>query len=110
MNLLLKAVITLAVVLTAVSVGRRWPSLGGLLAVMPLSGLLVLILLHRDSGGDPATMQGYVRGALFGIVPTVLFFAVAYFGYRKGWPLSAVLVCGFAAWGAAALLHQWWLR
>lgn len=110
MSLLFKAAITLAVVLTATVVGRRWPSLGGLLAVMPLSGLLVLILLHVESHGDAATMRGYTRGALFGIIPTALFFTAALIGYRKGWPLSAVLACGFAVWGAAALLHQWWLR
>lgn len=110
MSLLLKVAVTLAVVLTATAVGRRWPSLGGLLAVMPLSGLLVLAWLHLESRGDGATMQGYVRGALFGIVPTALFFAAAYCGYRKGWPLPAILACGFCAWGLAALLHQWWLR
>lgn len=96
MNFLFKAALSLAVILTATAVGKRWPSLGGLIAVMPLSGLLVLIWLHLDSSGDRAVMEGYTRGALFAV--------------RKGWPLSLVLLTGFAVWGAAALAHQWWLR
>lgn len=110
MNLLFKAALSLAVILTATAIGKRWPSLGGLIAVMPLSGLLVLIWLHLDSSGDRAVMEGYTRGALFGLIPTACFFGVALLAVRKGWPLSLVLLAGFAIWGAAALAHQWWLR
>lgn len=110
MNLFLKAAISLTIILTAATIGKRWPSLGGLVAVMPLSGLLVLIWLHVDSRGNREIMEGYTRGALFGLLPTALFFAVALIGFRKGYPLSGVLLLGFAVWGAAALAHQWWLR
>jgi len=109
-NLVVKALISLTIILTAVAVGKRWPTLGGLIAVMPLSGLLVLVWLHLDSHGDRTVMEGYTRGALFGLLPTAGFFAVALLAVRKGWPLSLVLLAGFAVWGAAALAHQWWLR
>lgn len=110
MNLFLKAALSLGIILGATALGKRWPSLGGLIAVMPLSGLLVLIWLHLDSRGDAATMEGYTKGALFGMIPTALFFLVALLCFRKGLPLPLVLLAGFTAWGAAALLHQWWLR
>lgn len=110
MNLLFKAALSLVVILGATAIGRRWPSLGGLLAVMPLTGLLVLLWLYLDSKGDPATMTGYAKGALYGLIPTVLFFAVVLLGFRRALPLPLVLLLGFTAWGLAAILHQWWLR
>ncbi len=40
---MIKAAITLAVILLCTAVGKKLPSLAGLMAVMPLSGSLVLI-------------------------------------------------------------------
>lgn len=110
MNLLLKAAISLAVILGATVISRRWSSLGGLIAVMPLTGLLVLVWVAIDRESTPAQVEGYVRGALLGLIPTALFFATALLTLRKGLPLPFVLLCGFAAWGVAAALHQWLLR
>lgn len=110
MQLLLKLALSLAVILAATLIGRKWPSLAGLVAVMPLTGALVLVWVALDSGSDPQVTQQFTRGALWGLLPTMLFFLVAYLCFRKGLPLSAVLAASFGAWLAAALLHQWALR
>jgi len=106
----IKIVLTLLVILLAVGIGRKFPSLGGLIAVMPLTGLIVMLWLYSDTGGDTTAMQQYARGALFGIIPTMLFFAIAFIGFRKEWGLPLVLFTSFAAWIVAALFHQWWLK
>jgi uncharacterized membrane protein (GlpM family) len=110
MQFAIKIVLTLLVILLAVAIGRKYPSLGGLIAVMPLTGLIVMLWLHSDTGGNPAAMQQYAKGALFGIIPTMLFFAVAFIGFRKEWGLPVVLLASFATWTVAAFLHQWWLK
>lgn len=110
MPLALKLILSLAIILTATLIGRKWPSLAGLVAVMPLTGALVLVWVALDSGNDPRVMQQFTRGALWGLVPTVLFFLVAFLCYRKGLALPLVLTAGFAAWLAAAGLHQWLLK
>jgi uncharacterized membrane protein (GlpM family) len=110
MQIIIKAALALLVILIAVGIGRKFPSLGGLIAVMPLTGLIVLLWLYSDTGGDPITMQNYTKGALWGIVPTMLFFAVALIGFRKEWGLPVVLVTSFGVWLAAAFLHQWFLK
>ena len=110
MQLFLKLTLTLAVILTATAVGRKWPSLAGLVGVMPLTGALVLVWVALDSGNDPQTMQQFSRGVLWGLLPTSLFFLVAFLCYRKSLPLPVVLSASFAAWAIAAVLHQWWLR
>ncbi|MCM2264569.1 MAG: DUF3147 family protein [Desulfuromonadales bacterium] len=110
MHLLLKIILTLAIILTATTIGRKWPSLAGLVGVMPLTGALVLVWLALDSGSDPRVMQQFTWGALWGLLPTVLFFLVAWLCFRKGLPLSMVLAASFGAWLVAALAHQWALR
>lgn len=110
MQIIIKAAIALLVILIAVWIGRKFPSLGGLIAVMPLTGLIVLLWLYSDTGGDPVTMQHYTKGALWGIVPTMLFFAVALIGFRRGWGLPVVLLTSFGAWFVAALFHQGCLK
>jgi uncharacterized membrane protein (GlpM family) len=109
-QLFLKITLSLAIILTATAIGRKWPSLAGLVAVMPLTGALVLVWLAIDSGNDPQAMQQFTRGALLGLLPTLLFFLVAFLCYRKNLPLPLVLTASFSAWALAAAIHQWWLR
>ena len=55
-------------------------------------------------------IRSYYGGVLWGLIPTILFFLVAFLCYRKSLPLSVVLIASFAAWAVAAAIHQWWLR
>lgn len=110
MPLALKLLLSLAIILAATLIGRKWPSLAGLIGVMPLTGALVLAWVALDSGSDPRVMQQFTRGALWGLVPTVLFFLAAFLCIRKGLPLPATLAVSFGIWLAAALVHQWLLR
>ena len=110
MQLFLKLALTLAVILAATALGRKWPSLGGLVSVMPLAGALVLVWVALDSGSDPQVMQQFTRGALWGLLPTMLFFLTACLCFRKGLPLPLVLTSSFGTWLVAALIHQWLLK
>lgn len=106
MQLVLKIALSLAIILTASAIGRKWPALAGLVGVMPLTGALVLVWISIDSGNDPRIMQQFTRGALWGLLPTILFFLVAFLCYRKGLALPLVLTASFGAWLAAAVVHQ----
>ena len=106
MHLFLKIFLSLAIILTATAIGRKWPALAGLVGVMPLTGALVLVWMSIDSGNDPRIMQQFTRGALWGLLPTVLFFVVAFLCYRKGLALPLVLSASFGAWLVAAVIHQ----
>jgi uncharacterized membrane protein (GlpM family) len=110
MQLLIKITLSLAIILAATLIGRKWPSLAGLVGVMPLTGALVLVWVALDSGSDPKVMQQFTRGALWGLLPTILFFLVACLGFRKGLPLPLVLAASFGVWLVAALIHQWALK
>lgn len=106
----IKIIISLLVIVAATAIGKKLPSAGGLIAVMPLTGALVLVWMHLDNNGDPQTMQNFAKGAQWGILPSMLFYLVAFFCFRKHLPLSIVLTASFGAWLLAAIVHQWMLK
>ena len=109
-DLIVKVAASVAIILLATGVARRFPSLAGLIGVMPLTGALVLVWIYLENKGDQKVMQNYAVGALFGIAPSILFFLVALVGFKKGLPLHVVLLGSMAAWLVGAFAHQFFLR
>jgi uncharacterized membrane protein (GlpM family) len=110
MQLLIKIVLSLMIILLATLAAKRFPSAAGLIGVMPLTGALVLAWVYLENQGDPGIMTGLAKGALWGLLPSILFFLVAFFCLKKSMPLSVVLLAGFAAWLLGAVVHQWLLK
>jgi len=110
MQTLIKVTLSAAIILIATAIARRFPSVAGLIGVMPLTGALVLVWVYLESKGDPQIMQQFAKGAFWGILPTLLFFFVAFLCVRKGFSLNWVLMASFAAWSGAACIHQWLLK
>jgi uncharacterized membrane protein (GlpM family) len=107
MQLLVKVTLSVGIILLATAVAKRYPSLAGLIGVMPLTGALVLAWVFLENNGDPEIMQRFAKGALGGFIPSVLFFIVAFFCLKREIPLMAVLAVSFSAWFVAAVIHQW---
>ena len=110
MQLLLKVFISVAIILAATAIGKRFPSAAGLVAVMPLTGALVLVWVYIENKGDPVIMSVFAKGAVWGILPSVLFFLAACICFKKQLPLHIVLAASFAVWAGAACVHQWLLK
>ncbi len=110
MRFVIKLFISLCIITLCSQIGRKLPSLAGLIAVMPLTGLIVLIWLYLDNPGNFNLMTDYAKGALWGIVPSVLFFLVAFFCFQKRLSLWIVLCASFAVWIVAAFVHQLLLK
>ncbi len=110
MQYLIKTVLSVLIILGATALGRRFPSAAGLIGVMPLTGALVLVWMYWDNRGNPEVMQGFARGAAWGILPSLLFFFVALLCFKRQMPLAVVLAASFGAWMAGAFVHQWLLK
>ncbi len=106
MRFAVKLLISVCIIILCTQISKKFPSLGGLIAVMPLTGALVLVWVYMDFKGDPVVMIDYVKGALWGIIPSVLFFATAFLCFRKEFSLWIVLCASFGVWVAAAFVHQ----
>jgi uncharacterized membrane protein (GlpM family) len=110
MQVLIKAVLSVTIILLATEIGKKFPSAAGLIGVMPLTGALVLVWLYLENKGDSAIMQDFTRGAIWGILPSILFFLVAFYCFKRNFSLAIVLVLSFTAWTGAAIIHQWLLK
>jgi len=110
MKFIIKLLISVCVISICAAVARKVPTLAGLIAVMPLTGLIVLIWLYLDNPGNSALMTDYAKGALWGIVPSILFFLVAFICFHKQLPLWIVLCASFAVWLVGAFFHQLLLK
>jgi uncharacterized membrane protein (GlpM family) len=97
------------VIVFCTQVGRKLPALAGLIVVMPLTSLIVLVWLYADNPGSFDQMTNFCWGALWGLLPTALFYLAAFVCFRKHLSLWFVLCAGFTVWFAAAMVHQWLL-
>ena len=110
MQILIKVIISAAIILVATAIGKKFPSTAGLIGVMPLTGVLILVWMYVENKGDPKVMQEFTIGALWGILPSILFFLLAFLCFRKQLPLPIVLLSSFGVWLGAAFVHQWMLK
>ena len=110
MRFLIKLLVSICIIVLCTQIGRKLPTLAGLIAVMPLTGFIVLVWLYLDRPEDFTLMTDYTKGALWGILPSILFFLVAFICFRKQLSLWIVLCASFGVWLVAAFVHQWLLH
>ena len=110
MHFIVKLFISVCVIIFCSQIGAKMPKLAGLIAVMPLTGLLVMVWIYSDNQGDYSKMIDYTKGALFGIIPSILFFLTCFICFQKKLSLTIVLCAGFIIWLIAAFIHQLFLK
>jgi uncharacterized membrane protein (GlpM family) len=106
MQILLKIIISTIVILLATAIAKKFPSIAGLIAVMPLAGAMVLGWVYVENNGDSNVMQEFTKGALWGILPSILFYLAALLCFKKQLSLPVVLLSGFGIWLLSAVVHQ----
>ena len=102
----LKLLFSNILIISCVLLGKKYPSLSGLIAAMPLTTLIVLVWLYSDSMGDAKVVTTFVEGVFWGIFPTMIFFAAAWFCLRRGIPFVSTIGISFSVWLFAAIVHQ----
>ena len=90
--LLIKAAISGAIVALVSEIARRNPGWGGLVASLPLTSLLAMLWLWRDTG-DTERVAQLALGAFWFVLPSLPLFAI----------LPALLRSGFGFWASIAI-------
>ena len=103
-----KVVVSALIIAGVSEVAKRMPSLGGLIAAMPLTTLLALVWLYAETGNYPLA-HSFTRSVLFAIIPTVFFFVTALALFKRGVPFFLVLFLSFVVYMGAALVHRHFL-
>lgn len=93
--LVIKALVSGALVAIASEVARRWPGIGGLIVSLPLTSLLAMIWLWRDTR-DAAGVAQLSTGAFWFILPSLPLFLLLPAMLRHGLGFWAALAIGIA--------------
>ena len=106
--LLIKAALSGAIVAAVSEIARRYPGWGGLVASLPLTSLLAMMWLYRDSGA-PERVAELSMSTFWFFLPSVPLFVILPTLIRSGvpfWASMALVVAGtlalYAAWFWAA--------
>jgi F0F1-type ATP synthase assembly protein I len=110
MEFFVKIAISVAIIIVCTQIGRNFPSLSGLIATMPIVSVIILVWIYSDNPGNFKLMEDFTRAALWGIIPSILFFVAAYVSFVKHYPIGIVLCVSFGTWLVGAFVHQWLLR
>ena len=97
--LLVKAALSGIIVAAVSEVARRYPGWGGLVASLPLTSLLAMLWLWRDSH-DPERIAELSMGAFWFVLPSLPLFIVLPALLRSGtgfWLSLAIVVAGTLA-------------
>ena len=106
--LIIKAALSGVIVAAVSEIARRYPGWGGLVASLPLTSLLAMIWLYRDSG-DPERIAELSQSTIWFFVPSVPLFIALPILLRNGfgfWASMAIVIAGtlllYALWFWAA--------
>jgi hypothetical protein len=97
--LLIKWAISGAIVAAVSEIARRYPGWGGLVASLPLTSLLAMVWLWRDSG-DPARVAELSISVIWFILPSLPLFIALPLLLRSGlgfWVSMSLAVVGTMA-------------
>lgn len=106
MNRIYEILISLAVIVAVTWLGDRFPSLSGIVATMPLTIPLTLIIVYRNTGGNPEATAEFAQAAIVGIVATAAFVVASWFALQRRWPIGLIVGTGYAGWGLVLLLWR----
>lgn len=100
--LLLKALLSGAIVAAASEIARRWPGIGGLIVSLPLVSLLAFIWLWRDTG-DGERIAQLSLSAFWFFLPSMPMFLLLPWMLRAGWGFWPSLAAAVALTAALYL-------
>jgi hypothetical protein len=89
--LLIKGLISGAIVVVVSETAKRYPGLGGLIASLPLVSVLGMIWLWRDTA-DPGRMAAHATGTFWFVLPSLPMFLLIPALLKRGvgfWPALA---------------------
>ena len=102
-GLLFKGVLSGAIVVGASELAKSKSILGALLISLPVSSILAIIWLWRDTG-DVSKVADLSNSILWLVIPSLVLLAVLPWLLRRGWDFTPALlvatVCTIAAYGA----------
>ena len=104
--LLVKALLSGAIIAVVSEIAKRSPGFGALVASLPLVSLLGMIWLWRDTG-DPVRMAAHAEATFWFVLPSLPMFLLIPIMLRQGFSFWVALVAGCALTVLLYLVMTW---
>jgi len=104
--LLLKALLSGAIVAAVSEIARRFPGWGGLLASLPLVSLLAMTWLYLDTR-EPLKVADLAGSTFWFFLPSMPMFVVIPWLLRSGWGFAATMAVAIAMTLALYAIMFW---
>ncbi|RMF80731.1 MAG: hypothetical protein D6737_07110, partial [Chloroflexi bacterium] len=92
-------VIVSIMIIIGVAVLRNYSkTLAAITATMPINVPLALWIVYSGANGDQQTLIEFNQNMLLGIIPSLVFLAIAWWAARSGWSLPMTLGAGYVGW------------
>jgi hypothetical protein len=104
--LLVKALLSGAIIAAVSEIAKRSPGFGALVASLPLVSLLGMIWLWRDTG-DPVRMAAHAEATFWFVLPSLPMFLLIPIMLRQGFSFWVALVAGCALTVLLYLVMTW---
>jgi hypothetical protein len=104
--LVVKAMVSGALVAAVSEVAKRYPGFGGMIASLPLVSVLGMIWLWQDTG-DATRMEAHVYGTFWFVLPSLPMFLLIPALMRRGMPFWPALGAGCVLTIGLYLLTVW---
>jgi hypothetical protein len=105
-QLAIKALVSGVLIAIASELSRRNPAWGGLVASLPLTTLLAVVWLWRDTH-DPIRAADFIAGTALYVIAALPAFGIIALMLRKGTGIAPAMVAGSLAAMAGYLLLIW---
>ncbi|UFT98335.1 DUF3147 family protein [Radiobacillus kanasensis] len=97
MFVILKVIVSAAVIGIVTEIARRFPTYGGIVAALPLVSILSIIWLYVQ-GEQNQTLSRFALGVLWGFPATAILLIIVFLSLRHSFPLFISLGFGVAGW------------
>jgi hypothetical protein len=104
--LLVKALLSGAIIAAVSEIAKRSPGFGALVASLPLVSLLGMIWLWRDTN-DPVRMAAHAEATFWFVLPSLPMFLLIPILLRQGFSFWVALVAGCALTVLLYLVMTW---
>jgi len=102
---IIKIIVSACIIATVSEIAKKFPSVGGLIAAMPITTLLSIIWIYYENK-DLSLISNFLQSVVIGTVISFIFFIAAIFFIKKGMNFYLTIILSTAILGISVFIYQ----
>lgn len=102
---IIKIIVSACIIATVSEIAKKFPSIGGLIAAMPITTLLSMIWIYYENK-DLNLISNFLQSVVIGTLISFIFFIVAIFLIKKGINFYLTVILSTVILGITVFVYQ----